>query len=151
MNKSEKAVNLFKQGYNCCQAVFCAFCESFGINLEQGLKLSSSFGGGMGGMREVCGTVSGMFMVLGLKYGYSVSNDINLKKQHYDLIREAAKKFADENGSIICKELLGLSKPKQNAEYIPAERNAEFFKKRPCVELVAFAAKLTEQFLNSNN
>ena len=147
MNKSEKAVNLFKQGYNCCQAVFGAFCEDFGINLEQGLKLSSSFGGGMGGMREVCGAVSGMFMVLGLKYGYSVSDDINLKKQHYDLIQKAAKKFAEENGSIICKELLGISKPKIDG-YIPAQRNAEFFKKRPCVELVAYAATLIEQFLN---
>ena len=149
MNKSEKAVNLFKQGYNCCQAVFCAFCEDFGIDMETGLKLSSSFGGGMGGMREVCGAVSGMFMVLGLKYGYSVSDDINLKKQHYNLIQHVAKAFADENGSIICKELLGISKPKISGEYVPAVRNAEFFKKRPCVELVAFAATLTEKFLES--
>jgi hypothetical protein len=86
-------------------------------------------------------------MVLGLKYGYSVSDDINLKKQHYDLIQQAAKKFAEENGSIICKELLGISKPKIDG-YIPAQRNAEFFKKRPCVELVAYAATLIEQFLN---
>ena len=149
MNKSEKAVNLFKQGYNCCQAVFCAFCEDFGIDMKTGLKLSSSFGGGMGGMREVCGTVSAMFMVLGLKYGYSVSDDVTLKKQHYNLIRQAAKKFAEENGSIICKELLGISKSKPDAEYIPAERNAEFFKKRPCVELVAFAANLTEKLLEA--
>ena len=146
MTKSEQAVNLFKQGYNCCQAVFCAFCQDFGINSETGLKLSSSFGGGMGGMREVCGAVSGMFMVLGLKYGYCVSNDIDLKKQHYNLIQQAAKKFTEENGSIICKELLGISKPKSEG-YIPAERNVEFFKKRPCAELVAFAASLTEKFL----
>ncbi|WP_413854347.1 C-GCAxxG-C-C family protein [Candidatus Ruminimicrobium bovinum] len=148
MTKSENAVNLFKQGYNCCQAVFCAFCQDFGINLETGLKLASSFGGGMGGMREVCGAVSAMFMVLGLKYGYSVSDDVTLKKQHYNLIREAAKKFSEENGSIICKELLGISKPKTDADYIPTERNAEFFKKRPCVELVEYAALVTEQLLH---
>ena len=90
---SEKAVNNFKSGYNCAQSVFLAFAEDFGFDKETALKLSSSFGGGMGRLREVCGAVSSMFAIAGLKYGYTSPNDDEAKAKHYELIQALAEKF----------------------------------------------------------
>lgn len=119
-NYRERAIEFFKQGYNCSQSVFAAFCEEVGIDFETAIKISSSFGGGMGRLREVCGAVSGMFMVAGMKHGYTAPKDKLSKEQHYKLIQSMAKKIEEINGSIICRELLGLSKKREN--YIPSER-----------------------------
>lgn len=128
MNHEERAVALFKQGYNCSQSVFAAFSEELGMDQETALKISSSFGGGMGRLREVCGAVSGMFMVLGLKEGYTDPNDGSLKAQHYQKVQELAKKFEQENGSIVCRELLGLNQkhdsPVQKRERKAITKNA---------------------------
>ena len=145
----ERAIELFKQGYNCSQAVFAAFCEEVGIDFETALKISSSFGGGMGRLREVCGAVSGMFMVAGMKAGYTDPKDKLLKEQHYKLIQIMAEKFEENNGSIICRELLGLSTQREN--YIPEARTKEYYKKRPCVELVGDAADIVHEFLKKAN
>lgn len=141
MSHAEKAAELFRQGYNCAQAVCAAFCDVSGLDERTALMLSSSFGGGMGRMREVCGAVSGMFMVAGQLYGYSDPCDNQAKKDHYALIQSMAAKFKEQNGSIICRELLGVAPDGP----VPTERNAEFYKKRPCVELVAMCAQIMDE------
>ena len=148
MNKREKAEELFKEGYNCSQAVLGAFCDELGIDEKIAFRLSSSFGGGMGRLREVCGAVSGMFMVAGLASGYSDPEDLEAKKKHYALIQELAKAFADINDSIICRELLGLTQSENNPT--PEKRTEEYYQKRPCVELVKDAAEITEKIVFGN-
>ncbi len=144
--KAERAKQLFRDGYNCSQAVLGAFCEELGMDFETAIKLSSSFGGGMGRMREVCGAVSGVFMAAGLKYGYSLPEDLEAKKEHYKLIQQMAEEFKEKNDSIICRELLGQQEGKENS-HIPSERTKEYYKKRPCVELVGDAAEIFERIL----
>ena len=104
--KAERARRLFKEGYNCAQAVVGAFAGEMGMDFDTAIKLASSFGGGMGRMREVCGAVSGMFIVAGVLYGYSDPKDKEAKDKHYALIQELAEQFKNSNGSIICKNLL---------------------------------------------
>ena len=94
-----KARELFMNGYNCAQSMVCAYCDETGMSFEEAVKLSASFGGGMGGLHEVCGAVSGMFMVAGLKYGYTTPDDPEAKAKHYELIQSLAKRFKEENGS----------------------------------------------------
>ncbi len=146
--KSVKAKELFKNGYNCAQAVFCTFADELGIDFETALKLSSSFGGGMGRLREVCGTVSAMFMIAGLKYGYTSNNDDAAKEKHYALIQELAQKFEEQNGSIICRELLGLDVKHDIPK--PEKRTEEYYTNRPCEELVASAAKIISDYISKH-
>lgn len=147
MSKKEQAMKLFKDGYNCSQAVFGAFADELGLDFETAVKISASFGGGMGRMREVCGAVSGMFMATGLKCGYSSPTDNRSKTEHYKLIQDLAAEFRAENGSIICRELLGLEGKDNN--YVPSERTNEYYKKRPCAELVGQAAEILERYFNN--
>jgi len=144
--RSQRAMELFNQGYNCSQSVFAAFCDDIGIEFETALKISSSFGGGMGRMREVCGAVSGMFMVAGMKYGYDDAKDKLIIAEHYKLIQLLAKRFKDKNKSLICRELLGISGEIGN--YIPDARTEEFYKKRPCAQLVGDSADIMEEYIN---
>jgi C_GCAxxG_C_C family probable redox protein len=142
--KSEKAKELFKQGYNCSQSVLGVFCEELGLDFETAIKISSSFGGGMGRMREVCGTVSGMFMAAGLAFA-SASDSASEKGAQYKRIQELAQRFKDQNGSIICRELLqGVEK---STSPTPSERTESYYKKRPCVELVGDSVEIFEQYL----
>lgn len=141
---SSKAKALFEQGYNCAQAVFLAFDDITGLDTETAAKLTSSFGGGMGRLREVCGAVSGMFAVAGTAKGYSDPKAREEKAGHYALIQNLAAEYKKENGSIICKELLGLPGAQQP---VPEERTAEYYSRRPCGEYVACAAKLLAQKL----
>lgn len=145
MKKDEQAAKLFKDGYNCAQAVLAAYCDEINLDMDTALALSSSFGGGMGRLREVCGAVSGMFMVAGLKAGYTDPKNMDAKKRHYELIQEMAKRFKDENGSIICRELLGLADGADKPT--PDARTAEYYKKRPCDEYVACAARIAQEVL----
>ena len=129
MNHSEYAAELFLKGRSCSQAVAVAFCDVTGLTPEFSAKMASSFGGGMGRMREVCGAVSGMLMVLGLLYGYDDNGEKDrAKKAHYALVQELAGKFREKNGSIICREIL-KNPPSDPA---PTPRTAEFYKNRPC-------------------
>ena len=143
--KSEKAVELFHTGYNCAQSVFCAFCEDFGMNFETGLKLSSSFGGGMGRLREVCGAVSAMFMIAGLKYGYTEPNNDTVKQTHYRRIQKLAEEFEEKHKTIICREILGLPKGKDSP--VPSKRTEEYYASRPCEKCIADAARIIEKFI----
>lgn len=144
----EKARRLFKDGgYNCCQAVVMAYSDLFGINDETAAAMSSGFGGGMGRMREVCGSVSGMVMLAGLISPATDPSNKEWRTANYALVQEMAEEFRSINGSIICKELLGLVPmgscspvPKESPE--PSDRTPEYYKKRPCEELVVISARI---------
>lgn len=143
MNYSKKAVDNFKTGYNCAQAVFLAFAEDFGIDKNTALKLSSSFGGGMGRLREVCGAVTSMFAIAGLKHGYISPADDAAKARHYELIQTLAEKFKSQYGTIICRELLKL--PEGSDSPIPSKRNERYYQTRPCEAFVRLASEIIEQ------
>lgn len=147
MNHEEKAKDLFQSGYNCAQSVFAAYAEELGMDFETALKVSSSFGAGMGRLREVCGTVSGMFMVVGLALGYSTNANKAEKTEHYKRIQYLAAEFEKMNGSIICRELLGLDHKKDSPT--PSDRTTEYYKKRPCKELVGDACKILDKYLEA--
>ena len=145
---AQKAMDLFKEGFNCSQSVFLAFEDMHKMDPKTALKLSSSFGGGMGRLREVCGAVSGMFMVAGVLYGYDDPKDYEAKKVHYERIQQLAKEFELRNGSIVCRQLLGLGEGKDTPA--PEKRTQEYYKKRPCAELVGIAAAIMEQYIIAN-
>ena len=137
----EKAKTLFKQGFNCSQSVFAACADLYGIEDEAlALRLSASFGGGIGRMRQTCGAACGMFMLAGLENGSAVVGDAEGKKQNYALVQNLAEKFKQENGSLICAELLGIAPKPQ--EPTPEARTEEYYKKRPCAEMVASAVRI---------
>ena len=142
---ADKAKSLFLDGYNCAQAVAGAFCDEMGMDFETAIKLSSSFGGGMGRLREVCGAVSGMFMVAGALYGYTDTSDNEAKAKHYELIQTLAKKFSDKNGYIVCRDLLGLATKKDKPT--PSERTKQYYERRPCAEYVYDAALILEEYI----
>lgn len=142
---SETAGKLFASGYNCSQAVLLTFAEELGMPFNMAAKLSSSFGGGMGRMREVCGAVSGMFMAAGLLSGYDDPKSQIEKTEHYKLIQDLAERFKKHTGSIICRELLGLD-IKGADSHIPEKRTEEYYKKRPCREMVEIAAKVFAEY-----
>lgn len=146
-SKGDLAVSLFKQGYNCAQAVAGAFSEEMSMDRKSALRLASSFGGGMGRMREVCGAVSGMFIVAGMLYGYSDSMDKKAKDKHYALIQEMGKSFKNENGSLICRNLLSGSNLEFDSTPESTPRSTGFYKKRPCAELVRNAANIMEEVI----
>lgn len=145
--KAVKAMDLFKTGYNCTQAVLGAYCEELGMDFDNAMKIAASLGAGMGRLREVCGAVSGMFMVAGLKYGYTDPKDYMAKTLHYKRIQELADKFKEQNKYIICRDLLGIS---GKDDYKPEQRTNEYYKKRPCVELVGCAADILEEYFKND-
>ena len=148
MTRKELAMNYFKEGYNCAQAVVLAFADLTGLDKSTLLKLSSSFGGGLGRLREVCGSVSGMAIILGILYGYDDSSAAEEKGAHYARIQEVAHAFEEKNGSIICRELLGLSTKHDSPT--PEARTEGYYKKRPCVELVGDSAEILEEYIAKN-
>ena len=142
MDHREKAAELFVNGKHCAQAVAVAFCDVTHMEPELAARLSSSFGGGMGRMREVCGAVSGMLTVAGLLYGYGAPDDA-AKKAHYTLVQALAGQFRDEHGSIICREILKNPPSDPN----PTPRTAEFYKTRPCARMVMTAARILDEYI----
>ena len=146
MDHGLKAAELFRQGYNCAQAVAVAYAGEMGLTEQQAARMASGFGGGMGRMREVCGAVSGMVMVLSQLYGYDDPKDDEGKKVLYTRIQALAEEFRQENGSIICREILKNPPSDPN----PTVRTAEFYAQRPCDRMVYVAAKLVEEFMEAN-
>ena len=145
MNHAEEARRFFLARYNSAQAVFCAVCGETGLDQDTAARLSSSFGGGMGRMREVCGAVSGALMALGLLRGYADPGDPEAKKEHYALVQAIARRFREGHGSIICRELLqGVPATPGGA---PEERTPAFYARRPCADLVTAAAAILEAML----
>lgn len=146
MTRKEKAMQSFLDGYNCAQCMMLAFEDMLTIDVDTALKIASPFGGGMGRLREVCGSVSGMFMVLGFVKGYSEPGDYEGKKELYEHVQELARRYEEANGSIICRDLLGLNVKKEDAA--PEKRTDEYYKTRPCAEKIGSAAEILEGYLN---
>lgn len=139
--RAQRATDLFKQGYNCSQAVFAACADIYGVTDESlALRLSASFGGGMGRMRMVCGAASGMFMLAGLQNGSSTPHDQEGKMANYAFVQQLAEEFKARYGSLICAELLGLAPKPQDPK--PEERTPQYYEKRPCSEMVAEAVRV---------
>lgn len=136
---TERAKELFMSGYNCSQSVFCAFAEELGISEEKAARISIGLGGGVGRMREVCGAITGAAMVVGLAMPNADKAEV------YETVRKIADEFRKVNPSIVCKELLGLSQIVKDEK--PEARTEEYYKKRPCVQIVCDAAAATEKIL----
>ena len=146
---SENACKNFYQGYNCAQAVLLAFSGITGLDKETSLKLASSFGGGMGRLREVCGAVSMMFLIAGILNGYTEPNNDSVKAEHYKLIQDLAQEFKSRHGTIICRELLGLESGADSP--IPSKRTEQYYKERPCGAFIKTASEIIENKLLSGN
>ena len=143
--RAARAVDLFKQGFNCSQAVFASCADLYGITDESlALRLAASFGGGTGRMRMTCGAANGMFMLAGLHNGSSTPHDNTGKMANYAFVQQLAGEFKAKYGSLICAELLGLAPKPQEPK--PEERTQQYYEKRPCVEMIAQAVRI---FLSS--
>lgn len=146
--RAERARENFMAGYNCSQSVVMAFSdliEEAGLDVDAICRLASPFGGGMGRLREVCGCVSGSLMILGLTRGYDDPKDYAAKKRLYAEVQELAASNREENGSIVCRELLGLVKGPDDPA--PERRSDAYYRKRPCPELCAVAARILAEHL----
>lgn len=141
-----RAVSYFKEGYNCAQSVVAAFADLYGFTEEQALRMSASFGGGIGRMRQTCGAACGMFLLVGLECGAVRGDDRVGKSHNYAVVQQLAQAFERENGSLICAELLGL-KPKTPLESQAEARTAAYYAKRPCAQMVETAARLFADYL----
>ena len=144
MEHSVYAAKLFVEGYNCAQAITVAFSYVTGLSPEFSARMASSFGGGMGRMREVCGAVSGMLMVLGHLYGYTDPGEEDCHKAaHYALVQQLAEQFRQEAGSILCREILDNPPSDPN----PTPRTEEYYKSRPCAHMVMIAARILDKYI----
>lgn len=146
--RADLARQNFLEGYNCAQSVVLAFEDVLakdGIDRQTAARLSSPFGGGMGRMREVCGTVSGMLMLLGLVDGYDDAEAYDEKAELYERVQSLARVFREQNGSIVCRELLEL--PEGPDEPTPEQRSTKYYHKRPCAELCACSARILQEYL----
>ena len=143
---AKRAQELFYAGCNCAQAVFCAFAEDMGLDLDTAARLASSFGGGLGRLRELCGALSGAELALGMLRGYSDVTDPARKAEHYARVRELAERFRAQNGTILCRELLKGVETTPGG--VPEPRTPEFYARRPCLRLVGEAAAILEEMLN---
>lgn len=141
MTHEEKARALFLAGRSCSQAVFGAYAQELGLDEETAMKLASSFGGGLGGSRELCGAVSGMLMVAGLKWGYASTDNLEEKTAHYARTRELIARFRAAHGTTVCRELLSGLSVGEN----PSARTPAYYKERPCVRFVETAARLLDE------
>lgn len=150
-SRTEQAVALFMEGFNCSQSVFAAYADLFGMDRETALRVSASFGGGIGRMREVCGAANGMFLVAGMLTGSIEGKDQTAKKNNYEVVQRLAAEFKKENGgSYICRELLGLNKDGSKValgDTTPEARTEEYYKKRPCLKTIQGAAAIVERML----
>ena len=145
--RAARAKELFLSGYNCAQSVFLAYRDLSELDEKMAATISAPFGGGMGRLREVCGAVSGMTMVAGLLYPNFDPTDTQSKKDNYAAVQELAEKFRAENGAIVCRELLGLVQQKDDPT--PSARTEAYYKRRPCAEYVAIAARIVGEKINS--
>ncbi len=143
MDHTISAAQLFLDGYNCAQAITVAFSDVTGLDKDFSARMASSFGGGIGRLREVCGAVSGMVTVVGILYGYDSKSDDESKKAHYTLVQELVGKFREEIGSIICRDILKNPPSDPN----PTPRTAEFYKQRPCAHMVMTAARILDAYI----
>ena len=143
MSRGDKAYELFLSGYNCTQAVVGAFADVIGVDFDTAVRIGSGFGGGMGRLREVCGAFSGCTMMAGFISPADVPADMAARKANYAIVQEFAEKFRNANGgSIVCRELLGLDKTSKAESPAPSQRTDEYYRKRPCVQIIGEAARI---------
>lgn len=147
MRHAALAKAYFQKGFNCAQSVVIAFGDLTGLGEKESARLASSFGGGLGRMREVCGTVSGMAIVAGILYGYDDPTIPGAVQSHYALVQTLAGAFREKNGSVVCRELLG---DRSAIRTSPDARTAEYYKKRPCLELVGDAADILDDYIEGH-
>ena len=147
MTKAEKAKDLFLQGYNCAQATFGAFAEDYGLDFNVAMTLSAGLGGGIGRLRETCGAVTGATLAVSLAMGSFDLNNPDAKTRVYREIRKVVEIFENETGSIVCADMLGVSRRGDDANAAP--RTAEYYKKRPCVDLVYLAADAADKIISN--
>mgnify|MGYP005927851769 CR=1 FL=1 len=145
-DRIEKAVSLFRSGFNCAQSVVAAYADLYGFTEEQALKMSASFGGGIGRMRQTCGAACGMFLLAGLETGATQADDREGKSYNYKVVQLLAERFKEQNGSLICAELLGIAKT-QPISCEAEARTKTYYEKRPCAKMVEEAARLFGEFL----
>lgn len=145
-DRIKRAVELFKEGFNCSQAVCAAFADMYGYTEAQALQMSASFGGGIGRMRMTCGAACGMFLLAGLHKGCVDGADRAGKEANYKLVQQLADEFIRRNGSLICAELLGLPS-QRHTDTLPEKRTEAYYKKRPCVQTVEEAARIWSEYL----
>ncbi len=143
--KAARARELFLSGYNCAQAVAAAFAPEMGMEEKAIVRLISGFGGGLGGMRVMCGTVSAMCMVVSQLHGYDDAEDMEGKKSLYALEQRLGARFTDEYGTLNCREL--LTKAGIEVQNTPSERTPEYYRKRPCVRYVEACARILAEEL----
>jgi len=136
MDRVEKSIKLYKQGYNCAQSVFCAFLDLMDIDESTALKLTQPLGNGISTLKEVCGTVNGMALVLGMLLGSDIPKDKETKRNLYNKVKELANEFQKENGSLNCGILLESKDPN--------------IKKKSCIEYVRCCAEMIENYLAEN-
>ena len=150
-DRIQRAVELFMQGYGCCQSVVCAFSDLYGLDEEMALRVSAGFGGGVGRMRMMCGACSALVILAGLERGQTRGEDREGKAACYQLVRQLLETFRQRNGSIICAELLQMNgvKAETNTSQ-PDERNAEYYRVRPCARKVESAARVFAEYLASS-
>lgn len=141
--QTDRASRFFRKGYNCAQSVFAAHAEKLGLDLDTALKISAPLGGGVGRMREICGAFSACAMLAGLKFA-SAEASKEEKARIYEITQKLAEKFKAQNGSIICRELLGLMESEKSAP-VPDERTAHYYASRPCEKIVENASKLASK------
>ena len=146
-SRVSQAVATFESGYTCAQSVFATYADLFGLDRTTALKLASPMGGGVGRMREICGVVSAMALLAGLKEGNTDPENEEGKERIYLLTRKMAEKFKEKNDTIICRELLGIEGMEESAR--PSARTKEYYAQRPCSRLVADASRIIEEMLLS--
>lgn len=145
----QRAVDLFMSGYGCCQSVVAAFADRYGLTDRQAKLVAAGFGGGVGRMRMMCGAVSGLVVLAGLNDGQSEAGDREGKAHCYKVVQELLGQFRQANGSVICAELLGLEGSVPPGNFTPDERNAEYYRKRPCAAKVESAARIFAAYLDA--
>lgn len=145
----QRAVDLFMEGYGCCQSVVAAFADLYGFSPEQAKLVGAGFGGGVGRMRMMCGAVSGLVVLAGMKEGQTRGDDREGKAHCYQVVQDLLAQSKEENGSLICAELLGIKGPVPMGHFVPDERNAEYYRKRPCAAKVESAARIFARHLAS--
>lgn len=147
-NRIQNAIEYFMQGYGCSQSVLIAYADIYGLDENMAKRVAAGFGGGVGRMRMMCGAVSALVILAGLDCGQTEGSDREGKAYCYKVTQQLLARFKELNGSIICAELLkmnGCNAVKDTN--IPDERNAEYYKKRPCVKKVESAARVFAEYL----
>lgn len=147
--RAEKARQYFKQGYACSQAVALAFCDLTTLTEDQIASATLGFGGGFGRQRLVCGAVSGMTFIIGAIFSKKENTSDN-KLRVYELVRKACSQFELEFKSLICEELLKGASVNVEKGGVPEKRTDEYYKKRPCDEIVYIASKIVEDLIEEN-